>query len=195
MAKTKENSFVATLLRRGRVYLDRYKVVDFQTTRMYRHVLAVQEHCGNVVMDLLNTHLESTQEHSDVKLRQLEHCFDIMTRRPGDRTVIFGGDLNMRDKEVAKVGELPPGVKDVWEDLGRRKLEGYTWDLQRNSNLEWAGKWKPKCRFDRVYIRTSETSNVIADQFGLVGLQKVEGTQAFPSDHWGVRVQLKLSHQ
>ena len=146
-------------------------------------------------MDLLNTHLESTQEHSEERVRQLEKCLDIMTRRPGDRTVIFGGDLNMRDKEVVKVGGLPPGVKDVWEDLGRREEVRYTWDLQRNSNLEWAGKWKPKCRFDRVYIRTSETSNVIADQFGLVGLQKVEGTQAFPSDHWGVRVQLKLSHQ
>ena len=146
-------------------------------------------------MDLLNTHLESTQEHSEERVRQLEKCLDIMTRRPGDRTVIFGGDLNMRDKEVAKVGGLPPGVKDVWEDLGRREEVRYTWDLQRNSNLEWSGKWKPKCRFDRVYIRTSETSNVIADQFGLVGLQKVEGTQAFPSDHWGVRVQLKLSHQ
>ena len=146
-------------------------------------------------MDLLNTHLESTQEHSDERVRQLEKCLEIMTRRPGDRTVIFGGDLNMRDKEVAKVGGLPPGVKDVWEDLGRREEVRYTWDLQRNSNLEWAGKWKPKCRFDRVYIRSSDTNNVIADQFGLVGLEKVAGTQAFPSDHWGIRVQLKLSHQ
>ena len=146
-------------------------------------------------MDLLNTHLESTQEHSDERVRQLEKCLDIMTRRPGDRTVIFGGDLNMRDKEVAKVGGLPPEVKDVWEDLGRREEVRYTWDLQRNSNLEWAGKWKPKCRFDRVYIRFSDTNNVIADQFGLVGLEKVAGTQAFPSDHWGIRVQLKLSHQ
>ena len=42
VAAKQENYFVATLLRRGRVYLDRHKVVDFQTTRMYRHVLAVQ---------------------------------------------------------------------------------------------------------------------------------------------------------
>ena len=145
-------------------------------------------------MDLLNTHLESTQEHSDERVRQLEKCLDIVTRRPGDRSVILAGDLNMRDKEVAKVGGLPSGVKDVWEDLGRREEVRYTWDLQRNSNLEWAGKWKPKCRFDRVYIRSSDIKNLIADQFGLVGLEKVEGTQSFPSDHWGVRVQLKLSH-
>ena len=51
-------------------------------------------------MDLLNTHLESTAEHAEERTRQLEQCFEIMSKRPGDRTVIFGGDLNSRDKEV-----------------------------------------------------------------------------------------------
>ena len=42
IAAKQSEYFVATLLRRGRVYMDRHKVVDFPTTRMYRHVLAVQ---------------------------------------------------------------------------------------------------------------------------------------------------------
>ena len=42
IAAKQENYFVATLVRRGRVYVDKHKVVDFPTTRMYRHVLAVQ---------------------------------------------------------------------------------------------------------------------------------------------------------
>ena len=42
IAAKQSDYFVATLLRRGRVYMDRHKVVDFPTTRMYRHVLAVQ---------------------------------------------------------------------------------------------------------------------------------------------------------
>ena len=142
-------------------------------------------------------------------MRQLEKCLDIMTRRPGDRTVILGGDLNMRDKEVTSVGGLPVGARDVWEQLGSRpevinrftsnvtksnvlQLK-WTWDLTRNTNLEWAGKWKPRCRFDRVYVRPSGSGNMRADQFGLLGLEKVEGTQSFPSDHWGVRVGLKLT--
>ena len=41
-AAKQENYFVATLIRRGRVYVDRHKVIDFETSRMYRHVLAVQ---------------------------------------------------------------------------------------------------------------------------------------------------------
>ena len=42
IAAKQSDYFVATLLRRGRVYMDRHKVVDFPTTRMYRHVLAIQ---------------------------------------------------------------------------------------------------------------------------------------------------------
>lgn len=83
----------------------------------------------------------------------------------------------------------------MWEELGSRPELRYTWDLTRNSNLEWAGKWKPRCRFDRVYLRSNDSRSVEADQFGLIGLEKVEGTQSFPSDHWGIRVNLRLKHQ
>ena len=93
-AAKQENYFVATLLRRGRVYYDKHKVIDYPTTRMYRHLLAVRAHCGNVVMDLLNTHLESTTEHAQERMKQLEQCLDIMNRRPSNSTVIFAGKLN-----------------------------------------------------------------------------------------------------
>jgi len=195
LAAKQDNYFVATLLRRGRVYLDKYKVVDFPTSRMYRHLLAVQAHCGSVQMDLLNTHLESTKDHAEERMKQLEQCLGLVSRRPPSSTVIFGGDLNMRDKELASIGGLPEGVKDAWEEMGSKKEVQYTWDLQRNSNLEWPGKWKPRCRFDRVYVRQSEASSARAVKFGLVGLQKVEGTQSFPSDHWGVRVGLGLQQE
>ena len=50
-------------------------------------------------------------------------------------------------------------------------------------------------RFDRIYIRPSEKAELKADHFGLVGLQKVEGTQSFPSDHWGILLRLVLSQE
>ena len=31
-----------------------------------------------------------------------------------------------------------------------------------------------------------------ASHFGLIGLQKITDTQAFPSDHWGLRCVLNL---
>ena len=47
------------------------------------------------------------------------------------RNVMFGGDLNMRDKELQEVGGLPPGARDCWEACGRRKEAEFTWDISR----------------------------------------------------------------
>jgi len=193
IAAKHENYFVATLLRKGRVYMDKSKVVDYPGSTMYRHLLAVQAHCGNVKMDLLNTHLESTAEHAEERKKQLQQCLGFVERRPPDSNVIFGGDLNMRDKELTSIGGLPVGIKDMWEEMGSRKEVQYTWDMQRNTNLEWPGKWKPRCRFDRVYLRQNTDKMVKVANYGLLGLEKVEGCQAFPSDHWGVKVRLELN--
>ena len=114
--------------------------------RMYRHLLAVQAHSGSVVMDLLNTHLESTKDHAEERKKQLEQCFGLMSRRPADRSVIFGGDLNLRDPELRSLGGVPAPARDVWEQLGSREEVKWTWDLQRNTNKEMPGKWKPRCR-------------------------------------------------
>ena len=70
-------------------------------------------------MNLLNTHLESTYLQSDERVAQLEHCFNIMMNEsPLEKTVILGGDLNLRDWELGKIGGLPAGVQDAWEMLG-----------------------------------------------------------------------------
>ena len=52
---------------------------------------------------------------------------------------------------------------------------------------------EPQFRFDRVYIRSSENENLRPDEFGLMGMEKVEGTEFHPSDHWGIKIVLKLS--
>jgi len=74
LAAKQHNYFVATLLRKGRVYLDHHTVKDFHTSSMGRHVLAVQAHCGSVKLDLFNTHLESTKDHAEERGRQLKQC-------------------------------------------------------------------------------------------------------------------------
>ena len=81
-------------------------------------------------------------------------------------------------------------MSDLWERCGRRKEVEFTWDTQRNTNLEMPGRFKPRLRFDRVYLRDS--GRVIPEHFGLVGLEKVTGTQSFPSDHWGIQVYFSI---
>ena len=49
----------------------------------------------------MTSHLESTASHVDERKRQLKTAFDVLKKQ--DNTVIFGGDLNLRDKEVCKL--------------------------------------------------------------------------------------------
>merc|ERR1719222_1523384 len=194
LAAKQYNYFVATLLRKGRVYLDHHTVKDFRTSSMGRHVLAAQAHCGSVKLDLFNTHLESTKDHAEEKGRQLKQCLAQVGSRPTDRASILAGDLNLRDAELVASGGLPDRTVDVWEKCGARKEVQYTWDMMRNTNLQANfGKFRPRCRFDRIYLRDSSPTTVSASHFGLIGLQKITDTQAFPSDHWGLRCVLNLA--
>ena len=56
--------------------------------------------------------------------------------------------------------------------------------MQRNNNLEMVGRKerKPRYRFDRVYIRPSESVSMMPYQFLLLGQKEVEGTNLYPSD-------------
>ena len=58
-----------------------------------------------VPMVFLTSHLESTKEYHEERRHQLETAFNQMLASPQDRTVVFGGDLNLRDKEVSSEGE------------------------------------------------------------------------------------------
>ena len=48
----------------------------------------------------MTSHLESTKDHSKERRNQLEKSLAHMFKADPDRTVIFGGDLNLRDNEV-----------------------------------------------------------------------------------------------
>ncbi|KAJ8874106.1 hypothetical protein PR048_024947 [Dryococelus australis] len=85
-------------------------------------------------------------------------------------------------------GGIPPGIEDLWITCGSRKTCQYTWDMVRNTNKEIGTRFKPRCRFDRLYLRHSHPQRVRPAHFGLVGIEKVSGTQSFPSDHWGLQV-------
>jgi hypothetical protein len=59
-----------------------------------------QAFTGRAKLFLLNTHLESTAEFSEQRKTQLQTCFSHCASFPAEYNVIFGGDLNLRDKEV-----------------------------------------------------------------------------------------------
>ena len=49
---------------------------------------------------LMTSHLESTKDHAKERKNQLKQSLGHMMAADHDATVIFGGDLNLRDKEV-----------------------------------------------------------------------------------------------
>jgi len=115
---------------------------------------------------------------------------------PENRAVVLGGDLNMREADLTATGggggTGPTGLDDLWFLGGCREECRYNWDLTRNTNKEVSGRFKPRARFDRIYLRDSNPSRVRVKYFGLSGLEKVPGTQSFPSDHWAIEATLRI---
>ena len=60
--------------------------------------MTLQATVKSVPLTLITSHLESTASHTAERKRQLKVAFDTMKKQ--GNTIIFGGDLNLRDKEV-----------------------------------------------------------------------------------------------
>ncbi|KAK7874296.1 hypothetical protein R5R35_007776 [Gryllus longicercus] len=179
--------FTAVLLRRFTIYYDSHNIIPFSGSRMGRNLIHVKAHVGKLNLHFFNTHLESGIEFEDERKSQLKSLFEAVQKIPETESVIFGGDLNMRDKELDSLGGIPPGIDDIWKICGSRKECQYTWDMQRNTNKEFPGRFKPKCRFDRLYVRHAHPRALVPKHFGLLGIQKVIMTQSYPSDHWALQ--------
>lgn len=91
----------------------------------------------------------------------------------------------------------------MWESTGSRKECLYTWDCSRNTNLKINAKYKPRCRFDRLYYRplidASKKKNdkrpdftLMPIYFELEGLEKLKSCGRFCSDHWAIQSYCQL---
>ncbi|XP_054620032.1 tyrosyl-DNA phosphodiesterase 2 [Dunckerocampus dactyliophorus] len=177
--------FTGMMLKKARVKLLESEIVAYPTTRMMRNLLVAQVSFKGSKLCLMTSHLESCKGQGGERMKQLGEVMRRMREVPDDITVLFGGDTNLRDKEVAKVG-LPAGVCDVWERLGKQEHCRYTWDTTANSNK--SVPYVSRCRFDRVYLRPAArdgVSTLAPDHMALVGMEKLDCGR-FTSDHWGV---------
>ncbi|KAG0409848.1 hypothetical protein HPB47_013037 [Ixodes persulcatus] len=100
---------------------------------------------------------------------------------------------NVTYVKLDDLGGLPHGFEDVWVSCGQRKEARYTWDMTRNDNVTWNGRFKPRCRFDRVYFKRSNPTSLKPVFFGLIGLERLKPHRCFPSDHWGIMSCFKVA--
>uniref|UniRef100_A0A8C5N0E7 Tyrosyl-DNA phosphodiesterase 2 n=1 Tax=Leptobrachium leishanense TaxID=445787 RepID=A0A8C5N0E7_9ANUR len=184
IAGNAEGYFTAIMLKKARVQLTSQEIVPFPNTSMMRNLLVANiKLVGNPVC-LMTSHLESTKEHSGERINQLQILLKKMQEVPSSTTVIYGGDTNLRDSEVQKIGGLPSDILDVWEFLGKPKHCQYTWDTKVNNNLR--APYTCRLRFDRIWYRAaSNGSQVIPCSLDLVGVEKLDCGR-YPSDHWGL---------
>ncbi|XP_059205586.1 tyrosyl-DNA phosphodiesterase 2 [Centropristis striata] len=180
-----DNYFTGMMLKKSRVKFLESQIVTYPTTQMMRNLLVAQVTFKGQKLCLMTSHLESCKGHAGERMKQLRVVMQRMREAPDDVTVLFGGDTNLRDTEVAKVG-LPSSVCDVWERLGKQEHCRYTWDTKANNNKN--APYVSRCRFDRVYLRPAAKDGVprlAPDHMALVGLEKLDCGR-FTSDHWGI---------
>ncbi|XP_054841147.1 tyrosyl-DNA phosphodiesterase 2 [Eublepharis macularius] len=179
-----EGYFTAIMLKKSRVTILKHEITPFPTTSMMRNLLAVYGTISGIDLCFMTSHLESTKTHAKERLNQLKLVLKKISNTPASTTVIFGGDTNLRDKEVAELGGLPSNVLDIWEFLGKPEHCHYTWDTSQNTNLN--AQYNCKLRFDRLLLRAASTdSQIVPQSLDLIGLEKLDCGK-FPSDHWGL---------
>lgn len=183
--------YVAIMLK-NYITLESQKIIPFETSLMSRSILKANIIVKGLKFSLITSHLESTKEYGVERKRQLKEVFNTVCKEPKGNTILFGGDFNMRDKELAEIGGLPSDIFDLWEATGKRKEAQFTWDLQRNTNLQMPGKFQPRCRFDRLYLKHSDKQCVKPKYFELIGIQRLKSCNRFPSDHWGLMCHLDI---
>lgn len=176
--------FTGIMLKKSRVKLLQSEIICYPTTQMMRNLLVAQVTFLGQKLYLMTSHLESCKNQSEERMKQLRVVFQKIREAPDDFTVLFGGDTNLRDSEVVKVGGLPQGVCDVWEQLGKQEHCRYTWDTKANSNK--SVPYVSRCRFDRIYLRSAKIGpKFTPDHMVLVGMEKLDCSR-YPSDHWGI---------
>ncbi|KAM4688326.1 tyrosyl-DNA phosphodiesterase 2 isoform 2-T2 [Discoglossus pictus] len=184
IAGNEDGYFTAIMLKKSRVRLISQEIIPYPTTSMMRNLLVANVNISGNNICLMTSHLESTKEHSKERLKQLGVVLKHMHEVPPSNTVIFGGDTNLRDKEVEKLGGLPNNIFDVWEFLGKPEHCRYTWDTKMNNNLK--APYTCRLRFDRILYRAAADGGQVIPQFlDLLGTEKLDCGR-FPSDHWGL---------
>ena len=72
---------------------------------MHSFALPSQCKCAGVDLRLMSSHLESTGQKmaATERQKQFSRAVDMMETAPPEQTVLFGGDTNLRDKEVHQI--------------------------------------------------------------------------------------------
>uniref|UniRef100_A0AC35U097 Endo/exonuclease/phosphatase domain-containing protein n=1 Tax=Rhabditophanes sp. KR3021 TaxID=114890 RepID=A0AC35U097_9BILA len=140
---------------------------------------------GHIKLALINTNLESFKEHTKERVKQLVEAFNVSHNfEKSGYHVIFGGDLNIRNKEAMQnVDES----KDCFMMAGCPKPFTNTWIMERSAGQTFEQRLQQnhiRARFDRIY---SFGTSLKFKSFQLFGLNKLL-LDVDISDHLGIHI-------
>lgn len=152
----------------------------------------------------LTSHLESEKAGAVQRKVQFAKIIEMMRENAKEGTVtIFGGDTNLREGEIsgavvskgaAETKEREASadrpvdkckISDAYVQSGSEPSKKFTWDMDANDNLKVDWEFKPKSRYDRVFVFGPAKHFPVCHGWDLVGRTRLE-CGVFPSDHWGV---------
>ncbi|VDH95245.1 tyrosyl-DNA phosphodiesterase 2 [Mytilus galloprovincialis] len=191
-----ESYFTVIMVKHKVVQVTDSKIIPFTSSTQGRTLQKVECTIKGLSCLLMTSHLESMKTNSDERKHQMKRALHHVVNASRDRTVLFGGDFNIKDREIREMKGLPKGVLDLWIETGRNKETQFTWDTSINTNQTWVANqdFKPKIRFDRIYMRHPKTEPVISPvSFQLIGQEKIPTCDCFPSDHWGILVHFDIN--
>lgn len=169
----------------------------------------------------LTSHLESLPFSAERRKSQLadivQQCRELAT---SGCTAIFGGDTNLREREISAydVAKTPVAeakrnaaanaaatstrrtkrtrveqkLGDAWVMAGCPERSKFTWDTLRNDNLALELDFKPRARYDRVFMLGPELRFPRVTDFKLLGTKRLNACDKFISDHFGVLVDIDV---
>ncbi|KAF7374884.1 hypothetical protein MSAN_00374500 [Mycena sanguinolenta] len=180
-----------TLVEKSIPVVDAY-ILEFGLSQMQRTGVIVDIALGapkprdyDVVIRIINTHLESLPQGNDIRPEQLSLLTKFL-KGPGVRGGIVSGDMNpIGPEDAALPGAL--GLRDAWT-RGDSDERGFTWGEQPPNQY-------PAARFDKILYLPRRGYRVDEPQRIGVGLKtfidRVPGG-LWTSDHYGLHTKLHL---
>eukprot|EP00904_Undaria_pinnatifida_P008750 jgi/Undpi1/5004/HiC_scaffold_19.g08356.m1 len=156
---------------------------DFPGSRMGRDLTSIRCKFNGKPLLIMTSHLESEKQSSGERKAQFNQVLrKLLSFREGP--AVFAGDTNLREPEV-KQEKLAKEAGDMWQLCGANPDLRFTWDTLNNDNLSFDGGFKPRARYDRMFVNSQAKSS--AKSFALLGTQRMAPPEAcFPSDHFGL---------
>lgn len=212
--QSRQPYFVAIFTRRN-LFANKPDVIveDFAGSRMGRGLVTVEGSLASngAKVAFVTSHFESEKDNSAQRKVQFERMVAQMrVRSEKGVTTIFGGDTNLREGEISAVtvakkveSEAKERNASVARDDARRRVadayiqagadpkQKFTWDCEQNDNILNDWDFKPRSRYDRVFLFGPVLQFPICTGWKLVGTNRLPCSK-FPSDHWGVRVDIEI---